>query len=429
MRITEVRKQLFKTIIFEHRLDESKNTHLEHLEDLIYNEGYEGAKQSINYLYSLYEMLKGKTDKGLNITTKWDGKPAVFVGTDPADGKFFVGTKSVFNKNPLLNKSTKDIDANHPDTEKQGERISKAGLREKLKYAYTYLKDLNIQGVLQGDLLFTDKDLTTEVIDGEEFIVFKPNALIYAVPKESDLAKEIQSAKIGIVFHTSYQGSSLEDMDAKFGFDASKLSKSPNVWFRDAIIKDVSGMVNLTDMESRDVLASIKRADTLLKSIDKKVFNFLETDLEFGQPLRAEIKTYINSFVRSEKPKFAQPNEFYQGFKDRIKNFFEKKIQGYKNQNTIDNWRQKYAKSIEFLLDENNQRDLLETYQLYLQLISTKEVLRQKLTRLRVMDTFARAEDGSFKVVGEEGFVAVDRDGNAIKLVDRLDFSNLNFNQ
>ena len=79
-------------------------------------------------------------------------------------------------------------------------------------------------------------------------------------------------------------------------------------------------------------------------------------------------------------------------------------------------------KSIEFLLDENNQRDLFQNViKLYLQLISTKEVLRQKLTRLRVMDTFARAEDGSFKVVGEEGFVAVDRDGNAIKLVDRLD--------
>ena len=141
------------------------------------------------------------------------------------------------------------------------------------------------------------------------------------MPKESDLAKEIQSAKIGIVFHTSYQGSSLEDMDAKFGFDASKLSQSrPNVWFRDAIIKDVSGMVNPIDMESRDVLARSKRADTLLKSIDKKVFNFLETDLEFGQSLRAEIKHISISFVRSEKPQVCTTQRvLIQGFKDRIK--------------------------------------------------------------------------------------------------------------
>ena len=51
--------------------------------------------------------------------------------------------------------------------------ISKAGLREKLKYAYTYPKDLNIPRSSKETCCSADKDLTTEVIDGEEFIVFQ----------------------------------------------------------------------------------------------------------------------------------------------------------------------------------------------------------------------------------------------------------------
>ena len=265
MRAVEITKTYLKECVIHHRLDENKNTHLEHLEDLIFNDGLAGGKEAINYLISFYDMLKGNAKTQFNLTTKWDGAPAIFCGTDPSDGKFFVGTKGVFNKSPKLNKSLADIKVNHPDKVEKGETKSAEGLRKKLANAYTHLKKLNIKGVLQGDLLFSQEDLQTATINGEDHIVFKPNTIIYAVPSNNNLAKEIQSAKLGIVFHTEYVGGpTLGDMNAKFGYDSSGLAKSNDVWYRDAIIKDYSGQVTMTKEESEQLKTFIEKANSSL---------------------------------------------------------------------------------------------------------------------------------------------------------------------
>ena len=47
-------------------------------------------------------MLAGSSG-GVNMTVKWDGAPAIICGVNPENGKFFVGTKSVFNKTPKIN--------------------------------------------------------------------------------------------------------------------------------------------------------------------------------------------------------------------------------------------------------------------------------------------------------------------------------------
>ena len=78
-----------------------KNTHLEHLEDNILNGGSKGGKEAVAFLRSLGKMLdQGGADA--RVTVKWDGAPAVICGVNPDNGRFFVGTKSVFNKvNPI----------------------------------------------------------------------------------------------------------------------------------------------------------------------------------------------------------------------------------------------------------------------------------------------------------------------------------------
>ena len=43
------------------------------------------------------------------------------------------------------------------------------------------------------------------------------------------------------------------------------------------------------------------------------------------------------------------------------------------------------------------------------------------------MNQLSLHKENGYEVTGEEGFVAVDKIGNAIKLVDRLEFSKLNF--
>ena len=122
--------------------------------------------------------------------------PAIFAGVDPSDGKFFVAKKSVFNKTPLLYKTRKEIN----DDPK---------LPQALKPFLIALEEfgkLGIKGVLQGDLMFTSSSLETEMIDGQRFTTFQPNTIVYAVPRYSDLDRQIRSAKIGVVWHTTYSG-------------------------------------------------------------------------------------------------------------------------------------------------------------------------------------------------------------------------------
>ena len=185
---------------------QDRNTHLEHLEDDIINRGTKGGQNALNFLRSVRDMLAGSSNKKVNMTVKWDGAPAIICGINPENGKFFVGTKSVFNKNPKVNYTSSDISKNH-----SGE------LATKLSIALKELKRLGIKSVLQGDFLFSQSDLKTANIDGESMVTFTPNTITYAVQANSSIGKKISRARMGIVFHTKYTGKTLDTMTAGFG--------------------------------------------------------------------------------------------------------------------------------------------------------------------------------------------------------------------
>ena len=162
---------------------QDKNTHLEHLEDDIINRGATGGENAVNFLKAVRNMLAG-SGKGTNMTVKWDGAPAIICGINPENGKFFVGTKSVFNKTPKINYTSRDIARNHSGV-----------VADKLRVCLANLSRLNIKGILQGDLLFTTGDLKAINIDGEKMLSFTPNTITYAVPVDSDIGKKIARAK------------------------------------------------------------------------------------------------------------------------------------------------------------------------------------------------------------------------------------------
>ena len=424
MKFLEISKPLVTTILTESLLEaDGKNTHLEHLEDNIFNKGHEGAKEAVDYLYSLHQMLEGNTKTPVSMTTKWDGAPAIVAGKDPQTGKFFVGTKGVFAKNPKMNFTNSDIEKYHAD---QGDKDA-SGLRDKLKLALKHLSRLNWDTVAQGDMLFAGPgDIKEQVIDGEQYIVFKPNTIVYAVPKNSDLAKEILSAGFGIVWHTEYVGGpSLADTQAKFGFDASVLGdgKNAGVWQRDATIKDLSGTVTLSDTEGNKMLSAIQEADTYLKTIDANTFSWLQkgTDL-VGKTFLEQLKAHANNQVRQGH--FDEPTKFAQDFITKFVNYWTKEIDKVKQQKTIDAKTQTMVQGVKFI--KENLQSIIAVYDLYLKLIEAKIIIVRKLEQIRQMPTFKQTEKG-YEITGEEGFVAVDRLGNALKLVDRLEFSKLNF--
>ena len=179
------------------------NTHLEHLEDSIINDGATGGRNAIAFLKSLRQMLSASTSKKVNVTVKWDGAPAIICGTNPENGKFFVGTKSVFNKTPKINYTSADIARNHP-----------GGVGSKLQVALRELKKLGIRGILQGDCLFTGEDKKITSIDGQSMITFTPNTITYAMPVDSPVGRQIARARMGIVFHTSYSGKTMDSLSA-----------------------------------------------------------------------------------------------------------------------------------------------------------------------------------------------------------------------
>jgi len=391
---------------------QGKNLHLEHLEDEVLNGGVAGTRGAINFLQSLRDMLAGHSSESkVNLTTKWDGAPAIFAGINPANGKFFVGTKGVFAKNAKLNYTDADIDSNHP-----GE-----GLNKKLKYALRYLPKLGITGVIQGDMMFTKGDLKLQNIDGKEYIIFQPNTVVYAVPSDSNLARQMINAQLGVVWHTSYTGTSLEDMKASFNIDIGKLSQTKDVWFRDASFVDATGTATFTQAETEKLNDELTQIGSLFRTISARTLNEIATN----ETYKIQIKAWNNLKVRQGQ-EINNTAAHVQGLILDIETKLNKSIAEAKKEDT----RLKRQKEKTIILNwyKANKNELKKIFDMQNMMIRAKLMIVRKLEQVKgVIGTFKRTDNG-FEVTNEEGFVAVDKlKGKAIKLVDRLTFSYNNF--
>lgn len=387
-------------------LNEAKNLHMEHLEDSIFNEGSSGAIDALKFAESVKDMLAGNTTSSFNVTVKWDGAPAVFCGINPENGKFFVGTKSVFNKTPKINYTNADIDANHGHSK---------GLSDTLKVALANLKDLNIKGILQGDVMFTKGKTSTQKIDGESFITFTPNTITYALPTTSDAGKAVKRANIGIVFHTSYSGTSMDSMSASFGPNISSLSKTSKVWFQDANFVDASGTATFTKSESDSLDTMIGDAGRKIGKIKRFLDNIIT-----NTKLVASIKVYTNRNVRA-----GTMNNNYQGLIDYIIGEHDKGIASVSTDVAKNRKEQEKQQVMKFLT--KNKTNIVLSFELYSLLNDIKLFILKKLQTVKNIGTFIKKGDG-FDATAPEGFVAVDHISNtALKLVDRLEFSRANF--
>jgi hypothetical protein len=390
---------------------EDKNVHLEHIEDEIINRGVVGARDAVNFLRSLRDMLAGHSQSKVNVTTKWDGAPAIFAGINPENGKFFVGTKSVFNKSAKLNYTDADIDANHP-----GE-----GLNDKLKVALAFLPKLGIKGVLQGDMMFAKGDIQEKTIDGEDYITFQPNTIVYAVPSESKLAKTMMAAQLGVVFHTAYIGKTLETMKASFNIDIGHLQTTKDVWFRDASFTDASGSVTFTAEETRAITTVLSDAGRSLATINPMTLNRISASDVYS----TYIKTFNNTKIREGK-KITNTREHTRELLVWIETKLNKAITEAKREDTKQKKVTEKNEIMRFFRGSAN--DIVSMLDFMNHLVDAKLMIVRKLESIRSIGTFIRTDDG-YRVTAPEGFVAVDKlQGNAVKLIDRLEFAHANFN-
>jgi hypothetical protein len=390
---------------FKDFITEQKNTHMTHIEDKVIYGGVNGTRQAILALRELRDLLSGK-HKG-KVSVKWDGAPAIFAGQDPRDGKFFVAKKGIFNKNPKVYKTNEEIDED-----------TTGDLASKLKDALQYLPELGIKGVIQGDFLFGRGDLSTKKIDGVEYVTFHPNTIVYAIPKE--MARSVRSAKIGIVWHTTYTGKTFETMKASYGVDVSKFKKSSNVWSQDAMLRDLSN-ATMSQSDTEEVNEHLKEAGKLFNQIAGSTLRTLE-----GNPALAQtIETYNNTFVRKGQ---IIPNSkaHVKGLIKYIQDKYQKEIDKRSTEKGKKTQSEKRDEILSFF-SSSNRASLEKMFDLQKSIVLAKLKLINKLNSLKKIDTFVKTPQG-YKVTGEEGYVAIDKlGGDAVKLVDRLEFSYNNF--
>ena len=394
-------------------LAESKNTHMTHIEDLILDGGVKGARQAILALRSLRDMLNGNAKAPMDVTVKWDGAPALFAGEDPTDGQFFVAKKGIFAKNPKVYKNHADIDAD-----------TSGDLNKKLKLAFDNLKGLGIKDVIQGDFMFDKSDLKSENINGTKHITFHPNTIVYAIPDGTPLAKEIKAAKVGIVWHTTYRGSTFETMKAEFGKDiVSKIKPSKNVWMQDATMKDLSGTATLTKEDSLQLSSNLSNAGKIFQKIASTTLKEIESNKE----LNLVINIYNNTMVRKGQ-RVANTKKHAQGLIQFVTDRYAKEID---KRSTPKGKQVQIDKRDELLsfFSKKNLKNLENIFILQNFVIDSKLIIINKLNRLSKIGTFVKTKSG-FRVTNPEGFVAIDRmEGGAVKLVDRMEFSTNNFSK
>jgi len=396
---------------FDKYIVEAKNTHMEHVEDLIFNEGVVGTRKAINFLRDLRDMLSGSSKASVSRTVKWDGAPAVFAGIDPTDGKFFVAKKGVFNKNPKIYKTPADVKADTTGT-----------LTDKLLVALEEFSKLGIKkGVFQGDLMFTKGDVKKETIDDESYFTFQPNTIVYAVPVKSPLGREISKAKIGVVWHTTYTGNDFVSMRASFGKQiASTFNNVAGVWQTDATYRDETGNATFTLAETERVTALLSQAGTVFNNKPAELINYFHEN----KTMLDLIKIFNNSYVRGGKR--INPRTHTQAFMNWITDRYKKELDKLKTPASKAKKKAEMKNTMRFF-SRFRKPQIQNVWTLMVLLSDAKQMIINKMNKAGSLRTFLRTRTG-FKVTAPEGFCAIDHLSNdAVKIVDRMEFSKANF--
>ena len=386
-------------------LTENAKGHLTHLEELLLTKGEKGYDQARQYLLDLLGMLQGKHKRKIKMSVKWDGAPFIMAGRHPQNKQHFVATKSAFNKEPLLNFTEADIINNHGD---------KPELAEKLKKALKFTKQMGIKGLIGGDIMYTNaSEIQPTVHDGVEYISFKPNTTVYAVEKDSELAKEINNSVMGVIWHSSYS-----DIDDSTKRDISssefkQLNKVPGVWMDDAEFTDSTGKVDIDQDEAKQIKDLIKTADGI-KINFKPITKYL--------PL---INIYLNSEIR-EGSFIEDPEGSFKRFLQWLEKRNETAIKKLVSKKTIES---KTNASKEQLAElKSLSGDMINLFKKSKLLQQAKQIFINKYNNA-VYNTkhFFDNGDGTLRPSNPEGYVAINNDGDLVKFVDRLEFSRANF--
>lgn len=383
-------------------------THISHLEDLIIDRGTDGATRAIEFIKVF--LNDHHQHDSFVVTKKIDGAPAIVFGVDPTSKKFFVSTKSIFNKTPRVCFSERDIDEMF---DAQAE-----GLINKLKTCYKFLKSIVKSGIYQGDLLYAaPSDLKHVKIDGNDLLTFRANTITYAVDPRSSYGKAITRSELGLVVHTSYTGE-IGQLSPVYHVDLSVFKKDPNVFLIGNRVHDISEELHLDDHDKKAINGYIRAASTHLKNLSDE---FLET-MKNTPKLRTNIHRFVNQRVKNGDF-VAATDEFVSSFKKWMTDDNIAATETFKKSAN----REASRKAHQELMDAAPDAQLRTLFAFMEQIAEAKKIIISKLTEISGMTSYIN--DGAWNKIPGEGLVIVDAIGHDIvKLVDRQTFSKANFN-
>ncbi len=398
----------FRDYLRQLRLNEDegiKITHLTHLEDLIFTNGIQGAQKTLDFLKTIYNDVN--QHRSLLVQQKVDGAPSVIAGTNPENGKFFVATKSLFNKDPKINYTIEDIERNHGHA---------PGLAKKLKLALKYFPKTIKNGILQGDFMFDADDLEYTTIDGIKGVGFQPNTIYFFVPKDTELYNKIQSSKVGIIWHTVYSGNTISSLSASFSISNNHIKSTADAYVRTPMIQ--IDQAAWDSHESKKILKDISNLENDLSQINK---SYLEEILSNNE-LISLIQVYMNNKVKNDLR--MQKNEIKELI-DFIRVKYQEQIDKLKTPSS----KEKKLLNLKVIIEhlQKNASTLYHLFEWVYYVEDVKNVIINKLNKLQFPESpYIKQNNGSFMVTDPEGFVVSDGPNN-VKFVNRSIFSKQNF--
>lgn len=354
-----------------------QNTHITHFEDVVFYRGYNGVKSALDLAHKL-----SKQSSDVNISEKFDGSPTIFFGPAPQSGKFFVSKKGIFNKDPVIYYTQKDIEE---------DKNNKGDLAKKLSFALYFLKELKPTEILQGDLLFTKGDIKTGEIEGKNYLLFHPNTILYGIESNSHKAHNLIQAKLGIVLHTKWRGPNIEKLTPEYNVLSSDYENTTNVFIIDPSI-------NPKEIPSFNIDNLIKKAYKKSKNI-KKILDKISMNAGLGRAL----EEHHNYLVRKSSTDIG-----HIVYLSSLKKF----LQG------------KYPSLLSNIQDETF-KEVIELHQM-MSLIKTK-IYKHLNKNKSDLKTFIREKDNTTYETGLEGYIISKQNHYPLKFVDRKKFSRFNF--
>lgn len=399
----------------------NEDTHSLHMEDSILK-GKAYISRMLGFYNQVFDTLTGSIDKEKpGITVKIDGAPAITMYTKfPGLKGPGVSTKSIFNATPKVYTTDEEIEADDRSPE------LKAKLKAALKLAKA--KIIPAGEIWQGDLLFTKGDIKNYTDDnGQKYIYFKPNTLVYALPVGSDGAKKALASDIGIVFHTRYKGSSVQTVKQSNDASTDELNGIPEWAFvLDARLPNLSGVQTLSDQEASDIEDSLYDLHSLCSEIVNDAdYDLLVNNTDF---INFYVMTLQNNKV--DKSELIDPETFVDELHKWVTSKMRKEYQG------LEKLKTKAGRDKKRISLDDKSKDLhtiIETNEPLLHKIAealyiAADVKNQFITKLNSVNKWVNKVETTFgmKDTNGEGFMVSDVDGNFVKLVDRSAFSYFN---